>query len=575
MPVSGGQAGPWLPSQPTWPQVSQVCWRDHFSPWSGSGSPLRSRGGGLWVLHLSPKGSPGRQGTEQASSQRLGSLASLSLSVSICEMVHSKEQTEGWEQRVQGTCYVPGHSPESMRNNSSSIAEEKPEKEAKKEPGTTPDPAANPFHMSGDEDFFLLRRQERDKALLRRPSGTPPLLPVGSAIKSKTSSTWARDGPAAKKSSKFVQGTQLGQSVSNGSSQHSSQPSEPLGSRGPRLVSRNPARKMEPESTSGYVDQKRQLFLVQYALEMKRVEIGRLETLVAREEARLERAEKSLQRDAALFDQFLKDNDRSSVQAMRVAEKETRARIEKIFEIQDLSSQITNELELYFTEPQQLLDVFTELEEQNLSLTQNVQEMEETVEDLGRTLRNTRSRMDRELKHLKQCISTITMAIAKEEETAAELELKARVFHFGEYMGDEQDKLLDSLHLKVLDVYRNCVGGQQEAGLGTVQMLTVIEHQLDELLENLEHVPPAKIEQAEKAKEKERRVRLREEKARMQKALQEERLLRAQARAQAEIRKKRGRKLVCRSRPPAFRATAASDHALPDKAEEELLYFFT
>lgn len=70
-----------------------------------------------------------------------------------------------------------------------------------------------------------------------------------------------------------------------------------------------------------------------------------------------------------------------------------------------------------------------------------------------------------------------------------------------------QDKLLESLNCKVLDVYRHCVGGQQESSLGTVQMLATIEHQLDELLENLERVPPARIEQAEKAKEKERRLR--------------------------------------------------------------------
>lgn len=70
-----------------------------------------------------------------------------------------------------------------------------------------------------------------------------------------------------------------------------------------------------------------------------------------------------------------------------------------------------------------------------------------------------------------------------------------------------QDKLLESLNWKVLDVYRNCIGTQQEANLGTVQMLTIIEHQLDELLENLERVPQVKIEQAERAKEKERRIR--------------------------------------------------------------------
>lgn len=70
-----------------------------------------------------------------------------------------------------------------------------------------------------------------------------------------------------------------------------------------------------------------------------------------------------------------------------------------------------------------------------------------------------------------------------------------------------QDKLLESLNRKVLDVYRHCIGAQQESSLGTVQMLTIIEHHLDELLENLERVPQIKIEQAEKAKEKERRLR--------------------------------------------------------------------
>lgn len=70
-----------------------------------------------------------------------------------------------------------------------------------------------------------------------------------------------------------------------------------------------------------------------------------------------------------------------------------------------------------------------------------------------------------------------------------------------------QDKLLESLHCKVLDVYRHCISNQQESSLDTVQMLTVIEQQLDELLEDLEHIPQNKVEQAERAKEKERRTR--------------------------------------------------------------------
>ncbi|XP_046536896.1 cilia- and flagella-associated protein 100 isoform X2 [Equus quagga] len=509
-------------------------------------------------------------------------------------------------------------------------------------------------------------------------------------------------------------------------------------------------KKLGSESISSYMGQRRQTFLIQYALDMKRREIQRLEVLATKEEAALERAERSLENDAALFDEFLRENDRSSVQALRAAEKETKAKVEKIIEIRDLTTQIMNikseiskfedtlqhykaykdflyklspkdwleeqkclalkkakeraeaskdstlsstlgdkgpgikgktsprdgqgpkkswkilqimrlgqmlssnaslqsgsqssgtsglepkgaaentlsspavmsatgqtsscpqpastpsshssssarqalacdrsssalpvqedpdsdgeELALYFTEPQQLLDVFTELEEQNLSLIQNTQEMEEALEELRFNLKTTQIRMDREVNQLKQWITTLMMSITKEEETAAELELKARVFHFGEYKGAQEDKLLESLNHKVLDVYRQCVGAQQESNLGTVQMLTVIEHQLDELLENLERVPQAKIEQAEKAKEKERRLKLREEKVKMQKQLQEERLQRARARAQAEIKKKRGRRLVCRSRPPALKTKKEPEHVLMDKDKEEQLFFFT
>lgn len=67
--------------------------------------------------------------------------------------------------------------------------------------------------------------------------------------------------------------------------------------------------------------------------------------------------------------------------------------------------------------------------------------------------------------------------------------------------------MLESLNHKVLDVYRHCIGAPRDSNLGTVQMLTIIEQQLDELLEHLERVPQVRIEQATKAKEKERRQR--------------------------------------------------------------------
>ncbi|KAM7335209.1 hypothetical protein ACRRTK_005686 [Alexandromys fortis] len=541
---------------------------------------------------------------------------------------------------------------EFMNNSSSSFIEDK-KKPRKKSKGhvTIADPSSNPFHMSGDVDFFLFREQERNKAIAEREQ--KKILRVHQKM------TYASKVSA--KHTSLRRELQLEEEMEDQELMAEARQLHSFRNNTAWKLAMTQDKNVEPESLNDYMQQKRNMFLLQvpscsngsqYALAMKRNEIQRLEMLATREERRLERAEKFLEKDANLFDEFLRENDRSSVQAMRLAEKETKIKVEKIIEIRELTGQImaikseiskfedtlqhykiykdflyklspkewleeqkmkrqalkkakepgeftkessmatllgekgpilystlsaypSQELALYFTEPQQLLDVFTQLEEQNLSLIQNTQEMEEALDDLNVTLKNTQIRMDREVNLLKQWITTMMISISKEEESAAELQLKARVFHFGEYKGDQQDKLLESLNHKVLDVYRKCVGMQQEANLGTVQMLTVVEHQLDELLENLERVPQAKIEQAEKAKERERRMRLREEKVRMQKELQEERLQRARARAQAEIKKKRGRRLVNRSHPPVIKTKEVSEHVIMDKDKEEMLFFFT
>jgi hypothetical protein len=69
-------------------------------------------------------------------------------------------------------------------------------------------------------------------------------------------------------------------------------------------------------------------------------------------------------------------------------------------------------------------------------------------------------------------------------------------------------------------------------------MLTAIENRLEQLFEVIELMPPEKVEEAEKLKDKERRQRLREEKLEAQRLLQEERVQRALERAKAPVKKK-------------------------------------
>ncbi|XP_052634709.1 cilia- and flagella-associated protein 100 isoform X1 [Harpia harpyja] len=490
---------------------------------------------------------------------------------------------------------------------------------------------------------------------------------------------------------------------------------------------------LEKETFRDYINDRREIFLLEYAMAVKRDEIQRMENVAKNEERKLEKAEYYLEKDAAMFDEFLKENHKNSVQALKIAKKETAAKTKKITEIQAITSQIedlqsdisrfkntlqeykmyrdflyqlspkewqeehgkkhtkeknlkraskaneesalppttaeqgecqgraahsslgqphalsvhlflspgqgltarTNtaspygtshidvpstplssksldfrslhgirpqlknflkplstrklssledaesetcsdedeEPELYFTDPQQLLSIFTEMEEENLSFIQNSQEIEESLDKVQHTLITTHESTEKELAELKQQVDTLKSSIAKEEERVADLKLKVHLFSSGECKADDQDKMLTSLNKKVLEVYCDCTG-ENEANLQTVQMLMVIEKQLNDLLDNLEKIPPAKIEQAEKAKKKERRLRLREEKLRQQKQQQEERLQRALERSQAPV-KKSSRRLMFRSSPPARKEKKKHSQEQMDKEKEEQLYYFT
>ena len=62
---------------------------------------------------------------------------------------------------------------------------------------------------------------------------------------------------------------------------------------------------------------KREMFLVKYAISVKREEMRKLEKLARDEEQKLVIAEQCLEDDAVTFDLFLKENDKSSVEAIR------------------------------------------------------------------------------------------------------------------------------------------------------------------------------------------------------------------------------------------------------------------
>ena len=66
------------------------------------------------------------------------------------------------------------------------------------------------------------------------------------------------------------------------------------------------------------------MFLVKYAIEAKRDKMRKLEETAQKEEQKLVDAKRKQEQDALEFDKFLKENDRSSVEAINKAEALTK-----------------------------------------------------------------------------------------------------------------------------------------------------------------------------------------------------------------------------------------------------------
>ncbi|MGH0167391.1 UNVERIFIED_CONTAM: hypothetical protein FKN15_068077 [Acipenser sinensis] len=486
----------------------------------------------------------------------------------------------------------------------------------------------NPFKVPPDQDIFLLRNKERERKKLEREQER------NLKIHEKTTYAGRVNAKRTKIRDLMKEGKEEGAKGGSDDEQASWKLSMTKGCR------------IEKESINEFISRKRQMFLLQYSLAVKRDEMCKLDEMAIAEERKLEKAEQYLEEDATMFDAFLKENDKNSVEAIKIAELETKVKLEKVAEIkristklmglkseiskleeilkeymtykdfltklspkewreeyeakqrkakkaeksktdgrpssremqgreesimkahgirklslelsqmedmQESSSDCDEEPELYFTDPQQLLDILIELEEQNLSLIQNSQETEETLEEFKQTMATTKQKMDHETDTLKQQVDMLQYTINRETERAAELELKARVFSFGQFKTEDQNN----------------------ANLSTLLMLTAIENRLEELFENIEMVPREKVQVAERAKEKERRIRNREEKMKLQKQHQEERLRKALQRSQADIKKTTGKKLVYRSQPPVIKQKEDKNQEITNREKEEQIYFFT
>ncbi|XP_039669364.1 cilia- and flagella-associated protein 100-like isoform X3 [Perca fluviatilis] len=234
-------------------------------------------------------------------------------------------------------------------------------------------------------------------------------------------------------------------------------------------------------------------------------------------------------------------------------------------------SEYEHEPELYFTEPQQLLDLVTELTEQNLSLIQNTTRVEETLEELRQSTEATRKKIEKDEEQLTLQINDMNQRI--EIEKARGTKLRQKVQLHVSLNKEDQDVMLDALGEKVAEVHRCCVD-DRITNLSTLEKLANIENRMSLLLQGLESIPEEHLEMMKKIKDSERRSRQREEKQREQSEKQKERMRRYLERSLADSKKISGRKLMPRCKPVAQKVRVSNVDNTP--AEDELhAYLFT
>ncbi|CAM9520668.1 unnamed protein product [Ectocarpus sp. 4 AP-2014] len=214
------------------------------------------------------------------------------------------------------------------------------------------------------------------------------------------------------------------------------------------------------------------------------------------------------------------------------------------------------DIPMFFTKQEQLLDIFQALEEQNLFFIQNSQETEHALDELKQNFGKVQKTMDTKTQALRSNIRELVDSIDVEEAKAEQLR-KRIAASTGDTL-DRQEELLKQLNKEVKHVYERC-GFDASSSPTTLYMLSDLEARLEDLLSDIGQMPEEYVAKAEKAstsrkggmhteKEKKRREKKRAEQQALQELMQEERNRKAIERSLQAPRKKVGRPVMFRSR---------------------------
>ena len=213
---------------------------------------------------------------------------------------------------------------------------------------------------------------------------------------------------------------------------------------------------------------------------------------------------------------------------------------------------------MYFTNPNQILKKFMEIEEGNLFLIETCQSYEEEIEKIraeyAREQRAKQMLAESKKQQKEDIMRKITLEVQKMEQLQERIENANRA-SVKEMTADGQESYTQNdikllIEKKVKAIYSR-LGNEDMGEIGTLGMLTAIEVQLDRYRQEIKNlgIDDAFCRDVMKSKDKARRGEQRAIQVQKQKA---ERLKRSQLaldRSKAPVKKRVGKPVVWRSRP--------------------------
>ncbi|KAG5870135.1 hypothetical protein JTB14_029504 [Gonioctena quinquepunctata] len=258
----------------------------------------------------------------------------------------------------------------------------------------------------------------------------------------------------------------------------------------------------------------------------------------------------------------------------RVSVAEKGASLRDIIQIFRQESMNEEAPQLYFTDPEQLLEVFRFMEVQNLNSLLHSEELAVPLENVGEGMKVAEELFDYEISQLRSNIESLSGGISWEEERARYLEKLGKNLIENEFKSLVMDDSVLNLHVYVEDVYETRIG-PNDANLSMLKMMKAIEEKYRHELLSLDKVPSEQVQMLEGScyVEQMRVMRLAEKAAKQYAQL--EQLTNTLNRAFAPPFKRVGGKETKKRSPPIDppQKSEPAPRKLTEKEEEYLEYF--